>query len=674
MFAVLCLVGLWFTTGCVKSVENLAINPANMDTTVAPGEDFFQYANGGWMKAHPIPEDKTSYSAFTELRESNDDRIKLMFEELSGKAGIKSGSAEQKIADFYASGLDTNAINKAGVDPIKPFLQMIDNIKTPSDAQNVIADLTANQLYPMFYLMSGLDDKNSDQVIAVVWQSGLGLPEKDYYFNKGESFEKIRKAYLQYITDVFIQLNYERSAAEKFAQSVMTFETELAKASRSYIETRDPVANYNKLSLEELNQLSPGFDWKNFMVKTGYPGIQHINVGQPDFIKQVGRMMTTVPMNNWKTYLTFRTVSQTAQYLNRELDQAHFDFYEKTLSGRVKQEERWKRALNTTDGALGELVGQIYVEKYFPPKAKDRMLTLVENLRKAMKIRIEKLDWMTENTKKEAVKKLEKIGVKIGYPDKWRDYSGLEVTRESFCRNVLASNRFEFKYTMDKIGKPVDPGEWGMTPQTVNAYYSPNRNEIVFPAAILQPPFFDMNADDAVNYGAIGVVIGHEMTHGFDNQGRLYDLKGNLKDWWTEDDAKAFKKKTEPLVRQFSQFVAIDTFHVNGELTLGENIADLGGLNIAYLAYQISLEGKAKPAPVKGFTDDQRFFLAWAQVWRTNMRDETLRRRVLEDEHSPARFRINGPLFNMPEFYKAFPMITSSDKLYRDENNRIKIW
>ncbi len=673
-FLCLSIAGLWLSTGCTKTADNLAINPANMDTTVAAGDDFFQFANGGWLKANPVPDDKTAYSALTQLRETNEKRIKSLFDELSNKTGMSKGSAAQRIADFYASGMDTAAIDKAGIEPVKPLLSMIESMKTQEDILNTVAELTLNQVYPLFFLYSGIDDKNSEQVIAQVWQGGLGLPEKDYYFNKGKSFEKNRQEYLLYVSKLFELNKYNQLKARQFAGEVMTFETELAKASRSLVECRDPQANYNKMTMDDLKKISPDFDWKKFVAKTGYADIQHINIGQPDFIKQISLMMKSVSLDSWKTFLTFKVLNSAAPYLSRDFEQANFDFYEKTLSGRPKQEDRWKRVVKTTDGALGELIGQLYVEKYFPPKAKERMLTLVENLRKALKVRIENLTWMTDKTKQEAVKKLDKIGVKIGYPNKWRDYKGLDITRELYGNNVLASNRVDFRFNMDKIGKPVDPEEWGMTPQMVNAYYSPNRNEIVFPAGILQPPMFDMDADDAVNYGAIGTVIGHEMTHGFDDQGRQYDLNGNLKDWWTEFDAKAFKQQTEPLVHQFNQFVAIDTFHINGELTLGENIADLGGLNIAYQAYQLSLTGKAKPAPIKGFTDDQRFFLSWAQVWRTNMRDEALRRRVLEDVHSPAKFRVNGPLFNMPEFYKAFPAITSSNKLFRPESERIKIW
>lgn len=672
--ALIWISGIALMISCARPLDNLAINPSNMDTTMAPGDDFYQYANGGWLKAHPVPEDKTSYSAFTELRETNEKRIKAMFEDLSKKTDSPKGSVAQKIADFYASGLDSVAIEKAGIQPLSDIFRKIDEMKTPADVRKVIAELTAMQIYPLFYIYSGLDEKNSEAVIANIWQGGLGLPEKDYYFNKGESFVKIREAYLAYLGKLFELLQADQTAAAKNAQTVMAMETALAKASRSLVECRDPQLNYNKMSMDALNTLTPDFNWNNFVTDIGYSGIREMNIGQPDFIKEMGVMVTSRPVDDWKIFLKYKVINAMAPYLSREFDVAHYEFYEKTLSGRMKQEERWKRVLNTTDGALGELVGQMYVEKYFPARAKERMVALVENLRKAMKLRIENLTWMTEDTKKQALKKLEKIGVKVGYPNKWRDYSGLEVSRDSYCKNVLASNRFDFKYTMDKIGKPVDPEEWGMTPQTVNAYYSPNRNEIVFPAAILQPPFFDMDADDAVNYGGIGVVIGHEMTHGFDDQGRQYDLNGNLKDWWTEKDARAFKEQTQPLVHQFNQFVAIDTFHVNGELTLGENIADLGGLNIAYQAYQLSLAGKDKPAPIKGFTDDQRFFLSWAQVWRGNITDKALRRRVLEDVHSPAKFRINGPLFNMPEFYKAFPNITENNKLYRAEKDRIKIW
>jgi putative endopeptidase len=500
------------------------------------------------------------------------------------------------------------------------------------------------------------------------------LPERDYYFNNDESTKKIREKYLIHLTKMFELLKDEHSVAEKNAETIMKMETQLAKASFTNVENQDPQKTYNKTTIDELNKLAPDFNWNSYFTQVGYPGLSVVNIYQPGFIKEVNNMMKTVPVEDWKTFLRWQLINNTAAYLSKDFADQNFDFYYRTLSGQEKMEPRWKLVLDVTSSSLGEAIGQLYVKKYFPPVAKQKMTDLVTNLKKSLQQRIENLTWMGTQTKQEALAKLTKMGVKVGYPDKWRDYSGLPVSSQSYVMNVLNSRAFEFKYSMDKIGKPVDPTEWGMTPQTVNAYYNPNRNEIVFPAGILQPPFFNMDADDAVNYGAIGMVIGHEMTHGFDNMGRQFDKDGNLRDWWTNEDSKAFETHTSMLIDQYNHYEVLDSTFVNGKLTLGENIADLGGCTVAYNAYKLSLEGKETPKPIDGFTNSQRFFLSYAQIWRDNIRNEALRIQIKTNEHSPAKIRINGVVFNMPEFYAAFPDVKPGDKLFREVGQRPVIW
>lgn len=461
---------------------------------------------------------------------------------------------------------------------------------------------------PFFAIFSNQDAKNSSSVIAGCWQAGIGLPERDYYFNNDESTRKIREAYIVHLTKMFELLKDEPAVAEKNAQTIMKIETRLAKASFTNVENEDPQKTYNKVTIDGLKKLAPNMDWKSYFTLIGYPGISEINVSQPGFMKELSNMMKSVPVDDWKTFLRWHLINSSAAYLSQDFVNQNFDFYYRTLSGQEKMEPRWKLVLDVTSYSLGEAIGQLYVNKYFPPVAKQKMTDLGMNLKKSLKSRIENLSWMGPKTKIEALAKLEKMGIKVGYPDKWRDYSGLMVSSQPYILNLLNSGGFEFRYNMNKIGKPVDPTEWGMTPQTVNAYYNPNRNEIVFPAGILQPPFFNMYADDAINYGAIGMVIGHEMTHGFDNMGRQFDKDGNLRDWWTEEDSKTFEAHTKMLIDQYNQNQVLDSVFVNGKLTLGENIADFGGATVAFNAYKLSLEGKEAPKPIDGFTNYQRFF------------------------------------------------------------------
>ncbi len=649
-----------------------AINPELMDLTVKPGDNFFKYVNGGWMKANPIPPEYSQYGAFTILYEQNQKQLKQLVAEVSAEKNAKKGSVSQKIRDFYNSGMDTLRIEKLGVKAIQKDIDEINALKDKKAVQQYIAKMHKAGASTLFYFFSTADQRNSSMEIANFYQGGLGLPDVDYYRNNDDHSVKLRNDYKNHIAKMFQLAGDENTTSTKRAETVLKMETTLANNSRTRLELRDPIANYNKFTLTQLNDISTGFDWSLFFNTIGLPEPGDINVGQPDFFSGLSTMMQQYSLDDWKTYLLWNLINGSANYLSDDFVKQDFDFYGKTLSGKQAMKPRWKRVLANTSGALGEALGQLYVEKYFPPESKKRMVTLVENLRKAFAARIEKLDWMNEDTKKKAIEKLNAITVKIGYPDKWRDYSKLDIVADSYLANVRAANAFEFERTLKKIGKPVDKTEWGMTPQTVNAYYNPSNNEIVFPAGILQPPFFNKDADDAVNYGAIGVVIGHEMTHGFDDQGRQYDKDGNLNDWWTEEDAKRFKEKTEVLANEYNNYTVLDSLHVDGQLTMGENIADLGGLNISFDAYKMALDNKI-PEPIDGFSYDQRFFLGYAQVWRQNIRDKELMRRLKEDVHSPGEARVNIPPFNLDVFIKAFN-ITKDDKLFIPVEKRAYIW
>ncbi len=656
-----------------KATTTPPIDAANMDTTVNPGDNFYQYANGAWLKNHPIPGDYSRYGAFEVLGEENYLQLQTIMDEASKDKNAKDGSVKQKIRDFYNTGLDTVKIEKSGFDPIKPALAGIDALKTNEDIQKMVTQQHAVGTYPLFYFTGSADEKNSNMVIAQLYQGGLGLADRDYYLADDARSKEIRAEYLKHVASMFELIGESTEQATKSAATVMQIETGLAKVSSTRLELRDPVSNYNKTNLAGVQKLAPTFDWVAYFKGIGLAKTEEINVGQPKFISGMAVLLNSTPVDQWKTYLRWNIVNEAAPFLSSDFEKQHFAFYGTVLSGKTQQRPRWKRVLSETSRSLGEAVGQLYVEKYFPPKAKERMVILVDNLKAALKERITGLTWMSDVTKKEAIAKLEKINVKVGYPDKWIDYGSMQVGTNSYYENMMNASRFSVKREMDKIGKPVDRKEWGMTPQTVNAYYSPNMNEIVFPAAILQPPFFFLDGDDAVNYGAIGVVIGHEMSHGFDDQGRQYDKEGNLRDWWTADDAAKFGTQTKALATHFDNFKLLDSLNVNGSLTLGENIADLGGVNIAYTALLKAMEGKDMNAKIDGFTAPQRFFLAYAQVWRNNIRDKELMRRLKEDVHSPGEARINGIVYEIPMFYKAFN-IKPTDKMFISDDKVIKIW
>lgn len=649
-----------------------AIDKENMDTTVKPGENLFKYANGGWIKSNPIPDEYSQYGAFTVIYEDNQEQLKSLIKEVSEQKDTKKGSINQKIRDFYNSGMDTVKIEELGVNALSSQLDEIANLKSKEDVEKQIAIMHRRGSYPLFYFFAGTDQRNSSMEIGNFYQGGIGLPDMDYYINESERSEGIRQAYIEHLKKMFILKGENEERATKAAETVMKIETDLAKVSRTRLELRNPVANYNKMTLDELKQHTPDFNWDIYFGALGVSDPGGMNVGQPDFIAALGQILDKYSVDELKDYLTWNLLDNSANYLNQAFVDQNFDFFGKTLSGRKKLQPRWKRVLNNTSGRLGEAIGQLYVEKYFPAESKERMLVLVENLRKSFAQRIDNLDWMSDTTKVKAKEKLAAITVKVGYPDKWRDYSKLEVTPDNYYLNVSNAREFEFNRNINKIGKPVDKTEWGMTPQTVNAYYNPTNNEIVFPAGILQPPFFNKDADDAVNYGAIGVVIGHEMTHGFDDQGRQYDKDGNLNDWWTEGDAKRFNDKITKLETQFDNYKVLDSLHVDGKLTMGENIADLGGLNISYNALLMSYNGKF-PKDIDGFDYTQRFFLGYSSVWRQNIRDEEMIKRLKEDVHSPGEARVNIPPFNMNIFVKAFN-INGNDKLFIPEEDRAFIW
>ncbi len=668
--------------GCVSSCNNEstmkkapvtpAIDLANMDLDVLPGDDFFRYVNGTWMKNTEIPAEYSQYGAFTILYENNQKQLKALVEEVSADKSAAEGSVNQKIRDLYNSGMDTARINQLGVKAIENEIAEIDAIKTIEEVQQFIGRMHRKGEYPLFYVYSSADQSNSSMEIVNFYQGGIGLPDVSYYLSDDERSTELRAKYLDHLTKMFILKGDNPEIAKNNAETVLKVETAIAKNSKTRTELRDPVANFNKMDMKTLTTVSPNFDWAIYFNEIGLPEPGDINIGQKEFIAGLSQLTNDISVGEWKTYLMWNLLDNSADYLSDDFVNQNFEFFGKVLSGKQELQPRWKRVLNVTSGRLGEAIGQIYVEKYFPPQAKDRMVTLVENLRLAFGERIKNLDWMSEGTKAKALEKLATINVKVGYPDEWRDYSALKIVPDGYLQNARNSRAFEFDYNISKVGKPVDKKEWGMTPQTVNAYYNPSNNEIVFPAGILQPPFFNKDADDAVNYGAIGVVIGHEMTHGFDDQGRQYDKDGNLNDWWTAEDAERFAEKTAKLIDLYNNYTELDSLHVDGALTLGENIADLGGLSISYDALQKAYNGQI-PQPVDGFTSDQRFYLGYGQIWRQNIRNEELMRRLKEDVHSPGDARVNVPPFNLDTFIAAFN-IQPENRLFIPVENRAKIW
>ncbi len=655
-----------------KEKNGKEINIANMDTTVSPTVDFNKFANGNWIKNTQIPPEYPMWGSFTILANENYDKLKEILDKVKDNTSAPEGSNDQFVGDFYFSGMDSAKIENDGFKPVLADLQKVDEIKNADDFYKMLGRIHLGFSNPFFSFSSSADAKNSEMVIAQIYQDGLGLPNRDYYLQDDGNSKTIRAAYKEFIKKLFSFIEVAPETADKYVDVIMNIETELAKASMTRVEERDPQNTYNKMSLKELSAITPDFNWNLYLNSIGVENPGDINVSQTDFMKVVNKLVKTTPMLDIKIYLKWNIIRFASPYLSSNFVQASFDFYSKTLNGIQSMQPRWKRILGTIDRRIGMSLGQLFVKKYFPPEAKVKSLDLVHNLISVLGERIKRLDWMSDVTKEKAQKKLSAITVKIGYPDKWKSYEGLKIVRDSYYENVLNSTIFDSKKELAKIGKPVDKTEWGMTPSTVNAYYNPSANEIVFPAGILQPPFFDPEADDAVNYGAIGVVIGHEMTHGFDDEGRQFDAKGNLEEWWTKEDEENFNKRAEKVVEQFNSYVAIDTLHVNGKLTEGENIADLGGITISFEAFSHTKqfnEGKK----IDGFTPPQRFFLSYANVWRSVLRPQYLTMLVKTNPHSPPNFRINGPLSNFAPFWEAFGA-KSGDPLRNPDDKVVKIW
>jgi putative endopeptidase len=642
---------------------------SNLDKSCKPCDNFYQFAMGGWMRANPIPAEYPSWGTFAKLRDDNLAALRTILE-AAAKAKGAEGTDEQKIGDFYASCMDTAAIEAAGLKPIASDLAVIHAINDRKALDAEIARLQREGAGVAFRLASGQDYKDSERVIAQASQGGLGMPDRDYYFREDEKSKKLREDYVQHVTKMLELAGDapEKAAAE--AARVMTIETALAKVSRTRVQLRDPEKNYNLMTLAEMKSLTPDWSWESYLTAIGAPKLEQINVRQPEFFKDLNQELSSVPLPDWKVYLRWHLIHASAPGLSEKFVEENFDFYERKLNGTQEILPRWKRCVQSTDRNLGEALGKAYVDKYFPPAAKARAKEMVHNLTTALRDDIPTLSWMGPDTKKQALAKLEAFQVKIGYTDKWRDYSKLKIDRVSYAANVRRSIEFEHARQLAKIGKPVDRTEWTMTPPTVNAYYNSSMNEIVFPAGILQPPFYSPNADDAVNYGGIGAVIGHEISHGFDDQGSKFDGKGNLHEWWTPEDRRNFTERGDCVVNQFNGYEVEPGLHQNGKLVLGESIGDLGGLAIAYAAYEKSIEGKP-PKDIDGFTPEQRFFLGWAQVWGANQRAEAARLQTNTDPHPLARFRGIGPISNMEAFATAFGC-KKGDPMVRE--NPCKIW
>jgi putative endopeptidase len=656
------------------------IDPRAMDLSAKPGIDFFEYANGGWVATHPIPPEYSRWGSFIELNERNLNTLREILEACStpdALAHASPGSARQKLGQFYANGMDVAAVNAEGVKPLQPYFERIQQLSDSSALARVVASLHLVDADPLFAFSSTVDERDSSAQIGTLSQSGLGLPDRDYYLKTDEKTAVLRSAYRAHVAKMFALLGDDAEFANRAADQVLDLETKLAQASKTRVELRDPETNYHKVPAAELEKMAPGFAWDAYFHTLGVTDgmVAQIDVQQPEFLQAASRLVKDLPLEVWKVYLRWHLIQATAPYLSDAFAAESFDFNSRILTGTTQQQPRWKRVVRATDAALGQLLGQQYVEKTFPPSAKERALRMVRDLKQELRERLQALDWMSPGTRKAATEKLDAMGVKIGYPDKWRDYGGLEIKAQPYVLNVLIAREFNSHWELGRIGQPVDPNDWGMTPPTVNAYYSPTRNEIVFPAGILQPPFFYAEADDAVNYGGIGAVIGHEMTHGFDDQGRLYDAKGNLRDWWTSEDGTRFKERGEKIVQQFDAYTPIDGLHINGKLTEGENIADLGGVKIAYAALQKAGERNQTTLDVsrEGFTEAQRFFLSYARIWRLVTRPEALRLALATDPHSPAKYRVNGPLSNLPEFASAFDLPADSP-MVRPGDQRVDIW
>jgi putative endopeptidase len=668
---VLALLCLYSTMSAQKTTTKKFIDPTYMDLSVKPGDNFYQYVNGNWLKNTPIPGSKTRWGSFDILAEESSKALKGLLEEAAKNPG--TNALMKRVGDFYASAMDSVTIEKQGYQPIKKYLDDIAKLSTLADVIKQINYLRSNAITsPLYRIGVGQDSKKVSEYIVSLGQGGTSLPDRDYYLKDDARSKTIRTAYTNYMTTLFTLCGADEVTAAANANTVLQLETILAKAQMSRVEMRDPTKLYNKFSIDGFSAKTPTLNWRTTLQQLGYKTIQDsLLCSNPKFLMFTDSLLNATPVATWKTFLQWDVMRDAAGYLSSPFVNANFEF-NKVLSGQKEQTPRWQRMSGLIDGQLGELLGQLYVAKYFKPEAKKRMMELINNMTATFNERIKQLDWMSAATKQNAAAKLNAFTKKIAYPDVWKDYKGVTISRTDFVGNLMRCNQWRYNDNISRLGKPIDKTEWGMTPPTVNAYYSPQKNEIVFPAGILRFPFFDAGADDAINYGGIAAVIGHEMTHGFDDQGRQYDLDGNLKDWWQKTDADEFKKRADEVVQQYNDYTILDTLHVNGKLTLGENLADLGGLSIAYAAFQKTKQYKEGKL-IDGFTPTQRFFLNWAQVWRSNILPEAAAQRIVTDNHSPGECRGNGPLTNIDAFYDAFN-VKEGDKMYKPKEKRTKIW
>ncbi|GHV63819.1 peptidase M13 [Bacteroidia bacterium] len=668
----LTLIILIMITAC-KNKTIPGIDVANLDISTVAGNDFYQFACGGWMASHPLKAEYSRFGTFDEMGEKSKEQVRELINEISRKDNAV-GSIAQKIGDLYTLSMDTARRNKEGIAPLLPYLKELNTINDKKYIAIALAELHCIGSGAFFNQYVSADDKNSSLNIFHIVQGGISLGDRDYYLQQDAQMKDIRTKYVATIAKLFSLAHYSPEESQKAAAAVLKIETQLAQAAFPREKRRDPEANYHKITIQELTKMAPAIDWTTYFNRLDIPTIKELNVGQVEPMVEVNKIIQTESLQDILYYLSWNVIAEAANALSDEISDVSFDFFGKTLTGKEAQSEHWKRAVNVINATLGEAVGQLYVEKHFPPAAKEKMLDLVKNLQIALGERIAAVDWMSDATKVKAQEKLASFLVKVGYPDKWRDYSALNINKnKSFLDNLLAASQFTTNYELSKWNKPVDKNEWYMTPQTVNAYYDPSTNSINFPAAILQAPFFNMDADDAVNYGAIGVVIGHEMSHGFDDQGRQFDKEGNLNDWWTAEDAAKFKERAQVLVDVFDNIIVLDSLHANGRFTLGENIGDQGGLQVAWQAYQNTLKGKTAPEPIDGYTDAQRFFLAYATVWAGNIRPEAIMQRTKLDPHSLGRWRVNGALPQIDAWYDAWNL-TPENTLYVPKEKRVAIW
>jgi putative endopeptidase len=646
----------------------------HLDSSITPQQNFFMFANNGWFSKHPIPSSESSNGIFRTIQDTINEAVKRICEASSMDTNAEKGSNKQKIGDFYFSGMDTASIEKTGINPLKEELSKIDAIKSTSELLASVTHLESIGASCMFNFAVTKDEKNSTNYIVGLGQVYLGLPEREYYFNTDSRTSQIREEYVKHINNIFLLTGTPQPDAEKISKKIMMLETSLAKACRKMEDLRDPYKNYNKMTLASLNKITPSIDWNKMMSDFGLKGVDSVVVGQPEYFAALEKNLKAFSIEDWKLYLKWNLIDSYASFMNKAISEEHFHFYSTVLEGIKEQKPQWKKAVENTDRYLGELIGQVYVNEYLPKGTKEKLMEIGNNIRDVFAEHIKQLDWMSSETKEKALVKLNKITMKVGYPDKWKDMSSVSISRESYLQNVINVNKWQYTYEINKYGRPVDRNEWQMYPQTYNAYYDPTNNEICVPACnIIVPGFERRMPDDAVLYGIIGgSTFGHEITHGFDDQGSLYDENGNLRDWWTKEDREKFVSKTKLIVEQFNGYKVLDSLHIKGENTQGENIADLGGVIMGLEAFHKTPQGKSNEL-INGYTPDQRYFLAYAYAWMVNKTDASLAKQVMSNEHAPSEFRVNGPLSDVDAFYKAF-MIKEGDAMYRKDDQRVKIW